>query len=150
VLVLPGRGQLRRAGGRRGRPGKRVASWLAWHEAHAATLEKLRARLAKTTDAALALTERQIADILDQEPERDYAVATCIGAWFDLSTARAIGMAAGPIPWSAIVQWCQFHQLDREASMILIHVIRQVDNERAEAAEARRKLEEMSRGRGKR
>lgn len=64
----------------------------------------------------------------------------CIAAWHDLGTCRMIGMAVGPIPWTAIVTWCDFHELDRESAMILIHVIRQLDNERAEREASRQAL----------
>ena len=47
----------------------------------------------------------------------------------------------GPIPWTAIVAWCEFHELDRESSVTLVQVIRQLDNERAEAEAARQRLE---------
>lgn len=55
----------------------------------------------------------------------------CIRAWNDLSTCRPIGMTTGPIPWTAIASWCEWHEdyLDREASMQLIDVIRQLDND---------------------
>ena len=74
------------------------------------------------------------------EPERDAAIGMCIHAWSDLGTCRAIGMALGPIPWTAIVAWCEFHELDREASVTLVQVIRQLDHERAEAEAARQRL----------
>ena len=50
-------------------------------------------------------------------------------------------MAMGPIPWTAIVAWCEFHELDRDASVALVQVIRQLDHERAEAEAARQRLE---------
>jgi hypothetical protein len=41
-------------------------------------------------------------------------------------------MVAGPIPWTAIVEWARFHGLDREATGVLVTVIRRLDNDRAE------------------
>ena len=61
-------------------------------------------------------------------------------AWHDLGTCRPIGMSAGAIPWTAIVAWADFHQFDREATAMLIHVIRTLDNDRAEAAAAKARL----------
>lgn len=67
-------------------------------------------------------------------------MTTCIRAWHDLGTCRSIGMAAGPIPWTAIVQWCDFFDLDREQTIVLTDVIRHLDNERAAAEAARQRL----------
>lgn len=60
-------------------------------------------------------------------------MSRCLAAWGDLSTCRPIGMTVGPIPWTAIVQWCEFHGLDDEASAVLVHVIRTLDIQQAEA-----------------
>jgi hypothetical protein len=59
-------------------------------------------------------------------------VALCLTAWAELSTCRPIGMAVGPIPWTAIIAWARFHGLDREATGVLVTVIRRLDNDRAE------------------
>jgi hypothetical protein len=72
----------------------------------------------------------------------------CVHAWHELSTCRGIGMAMGPIPWTAIVTWCEFHsdELDRDAAVQLIHVIRQLDNDRAEREAAKQALAKMTGG----
>ncbi|HEU4727689.1 MAG TPA: hypothetical protein VFT22_07365 [Kofleriaceae bacterium] len=95
------------------------------------------------------MNQRQTDVILAQEPPRDYAVHRCVQAWSDLSTCRAIGMTVGPVPWTAIVAWCDFHGLDHEATELMIYVIRALDNERAEEAalEARQKAA-LGSGRG--
>lgn len=95
----------------------RTPHGLASHQAH----ESIRAATAK-------------------EPRLTEQTATILGAWFDLSTERAIGMAVGPIPWNRIVKWCEFSELDREASRLVIHVIRQIDNDRAAAEAAQREV----------
>jgi len=82
------------------------------------------------------------------EPDTDDAVAICIEAWNDLSTCRAIGMAVGAIPVTAIYQWAEMEDLDREATRMLKRVIRQLDNDRAEAAAAKYRLETATGGRG--
>jgi hypothetical protein len=41
-------------------------------------------------------------------------------------------MAVGPIPWTAMIAWARFHGLDREATGVLVAVIRRLDNDRAE------------------
>jgi hypothetical protein len=51
-------------------------------------------------------------------------------------------MDVGPIPWTAIVTWCEVHahELDREAAMQLIYVIRHLDIERAQREASKRAL----------
>lgn len=96
------------------------------------------------------LFNRQISAITSQEPPRDYAVARCIQAWGDLSTCRSVGWAVGAIPWDKIVAWCEFHGLDYEAAQILVHVIRTLDIEHAEARRAEdSKNNALGTGRGK-
>ena len=50
-------------------------------------------------------------------------------------------MAAGPIPWTAIVAWCRWHGLDRDNATLVVTVIRQLDNDMAAAEHARRAFE---------
>lgn len=92
----------------------------------------------------------RIATILEKRPPRDYAVSRCLEAWADLSTERPVGFAVGAIPWSRIVAWCEFHGLDREASQVLIHVIRKLDIDRAEAQAAEDARKKATGGKGKR
>lgn len=80
--------------------------------------------------------ERQIAQIVAGEPPRDFAVIQVLSCWADMSTERSIGMAEGAIPWSAIVRWCEVNEFDREATQIMTHVIRTLDNDRARARAA--------------
>ena len=87
--------------------------------------------------------DNDIAKIRDLEPPIDYACSRCIEAWHDLGTCRAVGMAIGSIPWTAIVAWADFHELDREATMLLIRVIRHLDCERSEREAAKRRLAGM-------
>jgi hypothetical protein len=65
----------------------------------------------------------------------------CLHAWADLGTERPVGMSVGLIPWRAIVAWCQFHLFDREATQIMIYVIRTLDADQAEARAAQAKQE---------
>jgi hypothetical protein len=122
-----------------GRSGKRVAAWLAWEAQHAASLRSLQREIDRGASAGRrAQIENQRTKIYADAPTRDFAVSLCLRAWADLSTCRSIGMATGPIPWTSIIEWADFHELDREAAQILAHVIRQLDIERAEAAAAER------------
>ena len=45
----------------------------------------------------------------------------------------------GPIPWTAIVKWCELHDLDREVTAKVITVIRIVDAETLRRAASRSK-----------
>lgn len=67
----------------------------------------------------------------------------CIDAWRDLGTCRSIGMAAGPIPFTAAIAWANHHDLDREATELLWQVVRFLDGERAEREAAERRLQNM-------
>lgn len=80
----------------------------------------------------LAQTRVRIASILEQRPALDYAMSRCLEAWGDLSTERPIGFAVGAIPVSKIWAWCDRRGMDYESAEILVHVIRRLDNERAE------------------
>lgn len=63
----------------------------------------------------------------------------CLRAWGELGTCRAIGMDLGPIPITAIWQWCAVEGLDREAAAVVRDVIRHADAEfLARRASARR------------
>lgn len=50
-------------------------------------------------------------------------------------------MAVGPVPWTAILAWCEFHGLDHEATQVMIHVIRMLDVERADTQTAQANLD---------
>ncbi len=80
------------------------------------------------------------------QPEHDEAIDLCVEAWQDLSTCRPIGMAVGAIPWPAIVQWCEWHEIDHDIAVILVRIIRQLDNDRAEAEASKRRLEQARGG----
>lgn len=50
-------------------------------------------------------------------------------------------MAVGPIPVTAIWEWCDRHGLDDGSREILTLVIRKIDNDKAEAEASKRELE---------
>lgn len=85
----------------------------------------------------LAQNARITEQLMATEPPRDHAVSRCVQCWADLSTERTVGMAEGAIPWRAIRDWCAFHfGEDREATEIMIYVIRTLDVDRANARAA--------------
>lgn len=61
----------------------------------------------------------------------------------ELDTCRAIGLAKGQIPWTAIFQYCQFNGFDPDLAHEFNLVIRMVDTEilnyEAEKSERTRK-----------
>lgn len=123
---------------------------MAWQASNAASLSSLAREIdqPRTSDGRRVQIEQQITKIRADEPERDFAMQTVLRAWADLSTCRPIGMTVGPIPWTAIVQWAEFHDLDRDAAGILVHVIRQLDIERAES-EASKQQKDKALGTGR-
>lgn len=60
------------------------------------------------------------------------------GAYADLSTMRQVGMGIGPVPWLAMVQWCEYHRVEHEAAKHMIRVLRAVDAETLRRARANR------------
>lgn len=115
---------------------------MLWSEANGSSLRDLRGEIADedTSEGRRIIATRQLTDLLAEQPCFDHRVSLCVQAWQDLGTCRAIGMDVGPIPWTAIVQWCDFHGLDHDASEIMIYVIRMLDNEHAAREASRRAL----------
>lgn len=56
-----------------------------------------------------------------------------IECWSDLESCRPLGpMGAGPIPWTAIVEWCRFQRAGRDLTMLVADAIRYLDAQRAD------------------
>lgn len=91
----------------------------------------------------MRLTQRQARPgneqrILGSRPDHDTAVARCVQCWRNLSSERSLGFAgAGPIPWTAIVDWASYQRLDRVFTDVLIDVIGQLDADRARSEASR-------------
>jgi hypothetical protein len=61
-----------------------------------------------------------------------------VRAWHELHSCRPQGFSgAGLIPWTAIIEWCRFRGLDREATLLVVDVIRKLDHDRAEREASR-------------
>jgi hypothetical protein len=52
-----------------------------------------------------------------------------LSAFWDLSTTRIMGDVIGPIPWTAINQYADVQEFDRQLKLHFIQVIRQMDCE---------------------
>jgi hypothetical protein len=80
---------------------------------------------------------------VDEEPSIDEIGFWFLEAFWTLSTCRSLGMAYGPIPWTAIDYFSQRRGLDDTSALIFTQVIREMDSAflawQAGEAEARRK-----------
>lgn len=64
------------------------------------------------------------------EPEVDAGTKIMVRAYAELSTCRtSAGMGLGPVSWVAMIEWARYHDLDREVTDHLIHILRMVDTE---------------------
>jgi hypothetical protein len=64
-----------------------------------------------------------------------------------MATERPRGWDVGLIPWSAIRAWAQFYGFDREATRIIIRVIRTVDVQIFDARKAKEQTDRLTKGR---
>ncbi len=48
---------------------------------------------------------------------------------------------AGPIPWTAIIEWTRMHGMDREPALLLADVIRYLDVDRMERIASERRTQ---------
>jgi hypothetical protein len=49
-------------------------------------------------------------------------------AFLELSTCRAFGMSEGPIPWTAIQEYCLVNEIEGEQKEDLLVIIRDMDS----------------------
>lgn len=78
---------------------------------------------------------------LDARPHHDEQIQICCDAWHDLATERALGFSSlGSIPFRAITHWAELHLLNREATLLLVAVIRRLDADRHEREASKRDL----------
>jgi len=62
-----------------------------------------------------------------ERPELEPGLEFFIDAFWQLNSCRAIGMAAGPIPWTAAYQYGLAHGLDRDMLIVFPRVISEMD-----------------------
>lgn len=71
-------------------------------------------------------------------------------AFMELNSCRGIGMGPGPIPWTAIREYCLEFRLDEDQAEDMFFIIRQLDNSYLLHNEKKSKSESgKSRGRSK-
>lgn len=66
---------------------------------------------------------------LRDKPELACGLELFFEAFLTLCTCRAIGMTAGPIPYTAVLEYAKHHDLDRETADLLWLHVSQMDNE---------------------
>ena len=49
-------------------------------------------------------------------------------AFWELSTCRQIGMGVGPIPWTAMLDYARYMELDWEQTEDLLYIVRKMDD----------------------
>lgn len=67
--------------------------------------------------------------------------------FYDLSTERQIGMSFGPIPWTKIVEYGRFYELNQDQMDFLIRAITMMDSAWLKAQHDNQKEEDARRGR---
>lgn len=70
-----------------------------------------------------------------------HQVILVVEAWHALGADRHLGMSLGCIPFTAILRWSEWYGLDRDATNILVDVIRILDRDRVDREESRRRME---------
>lgn len=70
-----------------------------------------------------------IPDRIKNAPELELGLGIYLGAFYDLDTCRPVGWEEGPIPWTAISEWCDRHGLDGDQRDAMNHHIRAMDLE---------------------
>lgn len=91
------------------------------------------------TDAAIHALVGKRQQLLDSRPPYDAMIALVIEAWHTLDSCRSIGWVVGPIPYTAIVDWCDRNEsLDDETRPMVIAAINYLDAERTAKSAAKR------------
>jgi len=60
-------------------------------------------------------------------PPTDQTDGFFLGAFWELSSCRSIGMSIGPIPWTAIKDYGHHHQLEPDVLNAFIQITRALD-----------------------
>lgn len=68
-------------------------------------------------------------DFLVNAPELDPAYTLYLTAFSELSSCRPLGFGAvGPIPWTAMVAWMEFHDIDHVLREDMVYILRAMDH----------------------
>jgi len=77
---------------------------------------------------AAALRGQPAPSWLEDEPFLAPGEDFYLGAFWELSTCRAMGMSIGPIPWDKVVDYARFAGLDYDNLGLFVMVIRAMDS----------------------
>lgn len=78
-----------------------------------------------------------VPDAIQNAPELEFGADFFLSAYLELSSCRT----DGPIPWTAIADYCVAHCLDDDMVGDMMHLIRAVDGEMSEMRAAKRDAE---------
>lgn len=60
-------------------------------------------------------------------PKLTLGLSFYLQAFFDLDADRAIGMSIGRIPWTSVLSYASFHELDTDETELLIKYVEAID-----------------------
>lgn len=66
---------------------------------------------------------------IENAPELELGLGIFLGAFYDLDSCRASGWEEGPIPWTAVSEWCDRAEADTDLRDAMHHHIRALDLE---------------------
>ena len=73
--------------------------------------------------------KRPLPKKIQNAPELMLGLEFYFNAFDDLSSCRGIGFGLGPIPWTAMVQYCEeYDVVDASSQEDFFHYIRELDN----------------------
>ena len=73
-------------------------------------------------------SRRPLPKSIQNAPDLQFGLELYYGAFSDLNSCRSTGWSDGPIPWSAIADYCVAFRLDAEQVADMFHHIRTMDN----------------------
>lgn len=76
-----------------------------------------------------------------EAPELKIGLGLFYTAWRELSSCRVTGLGEGPIPWTAISEWCKANEIDGDLKSDVFYHVRGLDNEYLKWQQAKAKKE---------
>ena len=78
--------------------------------------------------------------MIPEPPEIDDSEIWFVSAFYDLSSCRSIGMGVGSIPYTAIIDYIYYWDLDTEIGDLLINIVTAMDSVYIEHVNKKRSL----------
>lgn len=76
---------------------------------------------------AALLSRHPLPKRIQEAPELEQHLVLYYNAFWDLSSCRSVGFGYGPIPWTAVTDWCILYGLDAEQIHLMHRYIRKMD-----------------------